>query len=204
MQGSALGVLGSRCLICRQQCPGRLALERGRGVCREVVCGSMRGGDGEGREHTVLRDKALSGMPRTFSDVLFVSGQDTLGRTAVRLSWSRFLADAWLMLCVFCLLTGMLIPPFIPDSKTVYAKNIQDVGAFSTVRGVVFDKTDTEFFQEFATGNCSIPWQEEMIETGVFGDLNVWRADGQMPDDMKGVTVKEAAPSSKSGMCLVS
>lgn len=43
-----------------------------------------------------------------------------------------------------------------------------------------------------------------MIETGIFGDLNVWRADGQMPDDMKGVTVNEAAPSSKSGMCLVS
>ncbi|XP_008142130.2 rhodopsin kinase GRK1 [Eptesicus fuscus] len=99
---------------------------------------------------------------------------------------------------------GMLIPPFIPDSRTVYAKNIQDVGAFSTVKGVVFEKADTEFFQEFATGNCSIPWQEEMIETGIFGELNVWRADGQMPDDMKGITVEEAAPSSKSGMCLVS
>ncbi|CAK6442704.1 unnamed protein product [Pipistrellus nathusii] len=99
---------------------------------------------------------------------------------------------------------GMLMPPFIPDSRTVYAKNIQDVGAFSTVKGVVFDKADTEFFQEFATGNCSIPWQEEMIETGIFGELNVWRADGQMPDDMKGITVEEAAPSSKSGMCLVS
>ncbi|XP_070263513.1 rhodopsin kinase GRK1 [Myotis yumanensis] len=99
---------------------------------------------------------------------------------------------------------GMLIPPFIPDSRTVYAKNIQDVGAFSTVKGVVFEKADIEFFQEFATGNCSIPWQEEMIETGIFGELNVWRADGQMPDDMKGITVEEAAPSSKSGMCLVS
>lgn len=98
----------------------------------------------------------------------------------------------------------MLIPPFIPDSRTVYAKNIQDVGAFSTVKGVVFDKSDTEFFQEFASGNCSIPWQEEMIETGIFGDLNVWRADGQMPDDMKGISVEEAAPTSKSGMCLIS
>lgn len=100
--------------------------------------------------------------------------------------------------------TGMLIPPFIPDSRTVYAKNIQDVGAFSTVKGVVFDKADTEFFQEFASGNCPIPWQEEMIETGIFGDLNVWRPDGQMPDDMKGITVEEAAPTSKSGMCLIS
>ncbi|KAM7111104.1 rhodopsin kinase GRK1 [Molossus nigricans] len=99
---------------------------------------------------------------------------------------------------------GMLIPPFIPDSRTVYAKNIQDVGAFSTVKGVVFEEADKEFFREFATGNCSIPWQEEMIETGVFGELNVWREDGQMPDDMKGIAVEEAAPSSKSGMCLVS
>uniref|UniRef100_A0A8C9K5Z0 G protein-coupled receptor kinase n=1 Tax=Panthera tigris altaica TaxID=74533 RepID=A0A8C9K5Z0_PANTA len=99
---------------------------------------------------------------------------------------------------------GMLIPPFVPDSRTVYAKNIQDVGAFSTVKGVAFDKADAEFFQEFATGNCPIPWQEEMIETGVFTELNVWRSDGQMPDDMKGVAVEEAAPASKSGMCLVS
>nr|XP_017520529.1 rhodopsin kinase GRK1 [Manis javanica] len=98
---------------------------------------------------------------------------------------------------------GMLMPPFIPDPRTVYAKNIQDVGAFSTVRGVVFDKADTEFFQEFATGSCPIPWQEEMIESGVFGELNVWRSDGQMPDDMKGVSV-EAASMSKSGMCVVS
>lgn len=114
------------------------------------------------------------------------------------------LAGACVTPCVFCLLTGMLIPPFIPDSRTVYAKNIQDVGAFSTVKGVVFDKADTEFFQEFATGNCSLPWQEEMIETGIFGELNQWRADGQMPADMKGVTVEEATPSSKSGMCLIS
>ncbi|XP_020820779.1 rhodopsin kinase GRK1 [Phascolarctos cinereus] len=99
---------------------------------------------------------------------------------------------------------GMLIPPFIPDSRTVYAKNIQDVGAFSTVKGIVFDKTDTEFFQEFATGNCPIPWQEEMIEMGIFGDLNVWRADGQMPDDMKGIAVEEPSTSAKSGMCLIS
>ncbi|KAB0403188.1 hypothetical protein E2I00_015008, partial [Balaenoptera physalus] len=94
----------------------------------------------------------------------------------------------------------MLTPPFVPDSRTVYAKNIQDVGAFSTVRGVAFDKEDTEFFQEFATGTCPIPWQEEMIEKGIFGDLNVWRPDGQMPDDMKGISVQEAAPSSKSGL----
>ncbi|XP_001514822.1 rhodopsin kinase GRK1 [Ornithorhynchus anatinus] len=100
---------------------------------------------------------------------------------------------------------GLLIPPFIPDSRTVYAKNIQDVGAFSTVKGVILEKADTDFFQEFATGNCPIPWQEEMIETGIFGKLNVWRADGQKPDDMRdGPGEDETASSSKSGVCLVS
>ncbi|XP_006851588.1 PREDICTED: rhodopsin kinase [Chrysochloris asiatica] len=99
---------------------------------------------------------------------------------------------------------GMLSPPFIPDSRTVYAKNIQDVGAFSTVKGVVFDKTDTEFFEEFASGNCPIPWQEEMIETGIFGELNVWCSDGSMPADMKGITAEKPVPSSRSGMCLLS
>lgn len=102
------------------------------------------------------------------------------------------------------LITGTLVPPFVPDSRTVYAKNIQDVGAFSTVKGVVLDSSDSEFFQEFATGSCCIPWQEEMIETGVFGELNVWRPDGQMPDDMRGVSVEDGPSSSRSGMCLLS
>lgn len=98
----------------------------------------------------------------------------------------------------------MLTPPFIPDSRTVYAKNIQDVGAFSTVRGVALDQADTDFFREFASGTCPVPWQEEMIETGIFGDLNVWREDGEMPDDMKGLAAEDPAPASKSGMCLLS
>ncbi|XP_007537506.1 rhodopsin kinase GRK1 [Erinaceus europaeus] len=98
---------------------------------------------------------------------------------------------------------GLLTPPFVPDSRTVYAKSIQDVGAFSTVKGVVLDQSDAAFFQAFATGNCPVPWQEEMIETGVFGELNVWREDGQMPDDMKGIVAEDSAPTSKSGMCLL-
>lgn len=98
--GFSSGNVGSRCPICTQQCLGRLTLEHGCGACREGVYGSLWGGDGEGREHAVLRDKALWGMPRTLSDVLFVSGQDTPGRAAVRLRQSRFSADACLMLCV--------------------------------------------------------------------------------------------------------
>ncbi|XP_059912623.1 rhodopsin kinase GRK1b [Gadus macrocephalus] len=79
---------------------------------------------------------------------------------------------------------GMLPPPFVPDPKMVYAKDIDDVGAFSTIKGVVLDATDTEFYDDFSSGNIPIPWQEEMIETGVFGELNLWGAGGKLPNDL--------------------
>lgn len=138
-------------------------------------------------------------LPRTF-----LSPWGTWGRVTLLTEHTAAPSPLRVARRVLSLLTGMLTPPFVPDSRTVYAKNIQDVGAFSTVKGVAFDKADAEFFQEFATGSCPIPWQEEMIETGVFAELNVWRSDGQMPDDMKGVTAEGAASASKSGMCLVS
>ncbi|KAK6487126.1 rhodopsin kinase GRK1-like [Huso huso] len=98
---------------------------------------------------------------------------------------------------------GILPPPFVPDSKTVYAKDIQDVGAFSTVKGVNLDDPDKEFFDEFATGNIAIPWQEEMIETGVFGELNMWGTDGKLPNDLRRESITEL-PANKSGVCSVS
>ncbi|KAK1168016.1 rhodopsin kinase GRK1-like [Acipenser oxyrinchus oxyrinchus] len=98
---------------------------------------------------------------------------------------------------------GILPPPFVPDSKTVYAKDIQDVGAFSTVKGVNLDDPDKEFFDEFATGNIAIPWQEEMIETGVFGELNLWGTDGKLPNDLRRESITEL-PANKSGVCSVS
>ncbi|MBN3275333.1 RK kinase, partial [Polyodon spathula] len=98
---------------------------------------------------------------------------------------------------------GILPPPFVPDSKTVYAKDIQDVGAFSTVKGVNLDEPDKEFFDEFATGNIAIPWQEEMIETGVFGELSVWGTDGELPNDLRRESITEL-PANKSGVCSVS
>ncbi|XP_078514204.1 rhodopsin kinase GRK1 [Lissotriton helveticus] len=90
---------------------------------------------------------------------------------------------------------GILPPPFAPDSRTVYAKDIQDVGAFSTVKGVVLEDSDKEFFDEFASGNIPIPWQEEMIETGIFGELN-----DQSNDKRRNSTMEN---SSKSGVCRV-
>ncbi|XP_068600183.1 rhodopsin kinase GRK1b [Brachionichthys hirsutus] len=93
---------------------------------------------------------------------------------------------------------GMLPPPFIPDPKMVYAKGIDDVGAFSTIKGVVLDNKDTEFYNDFASGNVPIPWQEEMIETGVFGELNAWGENGKLPNDLDPNYVE-----AKGGGCVI-
>ncbi|XP_043931996.1 rhodopsin kinase GRK1-like [Protopterus annectens] len=96
---------------------------------------------------------------------------------------------------------GLVEPPFVPDPKMVYAKDIDAVGAFSTVKGVVVDDKDHEFYEEFATGSIPIPWQEEMIETGVFGELNVWGAKGTIPIDLR----RDSAPiiTTRSGTCVL-
>ncbi|KAM7374212.1 hypothetical protein PAMP_006885 [Pampus punctatissimus] len=93
---------------------------------------------------------------------------------------------------------GMLPPPFVPDPKAVYAKAIDDVGAFSTIKGIVMDNKDTEFFNDFASGNVPIPWQEEMIETGVFGELNIWGENGKLPCDLDPNFVE-----TKGGGCVI-
>ncbi|KAG9492273.1 rhodopsin kinase GRK1 [Eleutherodactylus coqui] len=90
---------------------------------------------------------------------------------------------------------GILPPPFAPDSKTVYAKDIQDVGAFSTVKGINLEDSDKEFFDEFASGNIPIPWQEEMIETGIYEELNA-----ELNDVGHNSTANDSA---KSGVCRI-
>lgn len=98
--------------------------------------------------------------------------------------------------------SGILTPPFVPDSKTVYAKDLDDVGAFSTVKGVQLEEVDTVFFDEFASGNIAIPWQEEMIETGIYGELTVWGPGGTLPNDLRRESILEQPP--KSSTCCVS
>lgn len=62
----------------------------------------------------------------------------------------------------------MLTPPLDPGLQDRLCKEHPRCGCLLTVKGVAFDKADTEFFQEFASGT-PIPWQEEMIETGILG-----------------------------------
>uniref|UniRef100_A0A8B9YBK7 G protein-coupled receptor kinase n=1 Tax=Bos mutus grunniens TaxID=30521 RepID=A0A8B9YBK7_BOSMU len=69
---------------------------------------------------------------------------------------------------------GMLDPPFVPDPRAVYCKDVLDIEQFSTVKGVNLDHTDDDFYSKFSTGSVPIPWQSEMIETECFKELSVF------------------------------
>nr|XP_056705304.1 rhodopsin kinase GRK7 [Euleptes europaea] len=84
---------------------------------------------------------------------------------------------------------GVTDPPFVPDPSVVYAKDVADIADFSEVKGIDFDEKDSKFFKKFSTGAVSIPWQNEVIETGLFAELN----------DPNRV----AGRGTKSGVCLL-
>lgn len=78
---------------------------------------------------------------------------------------------------------GMVDPPFVPDPHAVYAKDVLDIEQFSTVKGVNIDESDSNFYSKFNTGSVSISWQNEMIETECFRELNVFSSnDGPTTD----------------------
>ncbi|XP_037004730.1 G protein-coupled receptor kinase 5 isoform X3 [Artibeus jamaicensis] len=79
---------------------------------------------------------------------------------------------------------GMLDPPFVPDPRAVYCKDVLDIEQFSTVKGVNLDHTDDDFYSKFSTGSVPIPWQNEMIETECFKELNVFGPNGALPPDL--------------------
>ncbi|XP_006630791.1 G protein-coupled receptor kinase 5 [Lepisosteus oculatus] len=79
---------------------------------------------------------------------------------------------------------GILEPPFVPDPRAVYCKDVLDIEQFSTVKGVNLDQTDDDFYSKFATGSVSIPWQNEMIETECFSELNTFGTIGELPQDL--------------------
>ncbi|XP_005999275.1 G protein-coupled receptor kinase 5 [Latimeria chalumnae] len=79
---------------------------------------------------------------------------------------------------------GMLEPPFVPDPRAVYCKDVLDIEQFSTVKGVNLDQTDDDFYSKFSTGSVSIPWQNEMIETECFKELNMFGPNGALSPDL--------------------
>uniref|UniRef100_A0A8C9WR81 G protein-coupled receptor kinase n=1 Tax=Sander lucioperca TaxID=283035 RepID=A0A8C9WR81_SANLU len=79
---------------------------------------------------------------------------------------------------------GMLQAPFIPDPQAIYCKDVLDIEQFSTVKGVELEPKDESFYSKVSTGSVSIPWQDEMIETECFTELNVFHQDGAVPPDL--------------------
>lgn len=82
---------------------------------------------------------------------------------------------------------GRCDPPFIPDPRAVYCKDVLDIEQFSTVKGVNLDPSDDTFYSKFNSGSVSIPWQNEMIETECFKELNIFgENDSPTPDLIAG------------------
>ncbi|XP_074546789.1 G protein-coupled receptor kinase 5-like [Halichoeres trimaculatus] len=79
---------------------------------------------------------------------------------------------------------GLVEPPFKPDPRQVYCSDVQDIEEFSTVKGVILDQKDAEFYAEFNTGSVPITWQNEMIETGCFRELNIFGPEGTRSQDL--------------------
>ncbi|XP_042621573.1 G protein-coupled receptor kinase 5 isoform X2 [Cyprinus carpio] len=79
---------------------------------------------------------------------------------------------------------GMMPPPFVPDPRAVYCADVLDIDQFSTVKGVSLDQVDENFYSKFNTGSVPVPWQNEMIETECFKDLNVFGPRGTRTPDL--------------------
>ncbi|NXV24727.1 RK kinase, partial [Cepphus grylle] len=97
---------------------------------------------------------------------------------------------------------GLVPPPFVPDPRRVYAKDLGEVGAFSSVRGVELDAGDAALGDAFASGTVPIPWQEELLETGLFQELDVWGPPGTLPPDLD-PTKAPAGGGARSATCGV-
>ncbi|KAM4627519.1 rhodopsin kinase grk7-b [Polymixia lowei] len=84
-------------------------------------------------------------------------------------------------------------PPWVPRPNVVYARDTDEFKDFSEVHGIEMNAADEKFFKEFSTGAVSIPWQKEMIDSGLFDELN----DSNRKDDHDCETVR------KSKSCVI-
>uniref|UniRef100_A0A3B5MI23 G protein-coupled receptor kinase n=1 Tax=Xiphophorus couchianus TaxID=32473 RepID=A0A3B5MI23_9TELE len=69
---------------------------------------------------------------------------------------------------------GLVEPSFKPDPRLVYCDDVQDIEEFCALRGVVLNQSDGEFYAKFNTGSVPRSWQNELIDTGCFEELNVF------------------------------
>ncbi|XP_049582332.1 rhodopsin kinase grk7-b [Syngnathus scovelli] len=65
-----------------------------------------------------------------------------------------------------------LEPPWVPKPNVVYAKDTDHFNDTSEVGDVELDAKDENFFKEFSTGAVTVSWQKEMIDSGLFEELN--------------------------------
>ncbi|XP_065821419.1 G protein-coupled receptor kinase 5-like isoform X1 [Labrus bergylta] len=79
---------------------------------------------------------------------------------------------------------GLVEPPFKPDPRQVYCSDVQDIEEFSMVKGVTLDEKDSDFYSKFDTGSVPITWQNEVIETGCFKELNIFGPEGTRSQDL--------------------
>lgn len=75
---------------------------------------------------------------------------------------------------------GLVDPPWVPKPNVVYAKNLDELRDTSEVERIKFNAKDEMFFREFSTGAVSVRWQKEMIESGVFDELDSLEPNGHM------------------------
>jgi G protein-coupled receptor kinase len=83
---------------------------------------------------------------------------------------------------------------FTPNPNCIYAKDVNEIKRFSKISGVTIDDNDRLFYEKFNIGAVSSSWQEEMIESGVFDELNVFGPNNTRSCDLD----FEKEPKSKS------
>ncbi|XP_028390836.1 G protein-coupled receptor kinase 5-like isoform X2 [Dendronephthya gigantea] len=98
---------------------------------------------------------------------------------------------------------GLIKPPFCPDPRAVYCKDVLDIEQFSSVKGVRLDDNDEGFYHKFATGSVAIPWQTEMIEMECYKELNKFGFNGTRSPDLIGdhPPEPEKNPGCLSSLC---
>ncbi|KAM9358988.1 rhodopsin kinase grk7-b-like [Symphorus nematophorus] len=74
---------------------------------------------------------------------------------------------------------GLVEAPWVPKPNVVYAKNMDRFrDTTDEDEDVRFDSKDEKFYREFSTGAVSVKWQQEMIDSGVFDELNDLELNG--------------------------
>nr|XP_043888651.1 rhodopsin kinase grk7-b [Solea senegalensis] len=87
---------------------------------------------------------------------------------------------------------GLVEPPWVPKSNMVYTKDMDKFRNISQVQDIELEDKDEQFYTEFSTGAVSIHWQKEMIDSGVFDQLNKSTQNGH-----------DCATGWKSKMCII-